>query len=121
MAAATDVGDVIESWEDLYVDDDDVDETNVPHSIEFPIKEVEIPKELSKSAVQFELNVNAKIFVPLKNVIPEKSESDMEIQNENRCPHMVADVAKEMIVPCSIQENSVKEFENPLKKFESVR
>ena len=117
MAAATDV-DVIDSWEELYVDDD-VDETIVPYSIEFPIKEVEIPKELSKSAVQFELNVNAKIFVPLKNVITEKSKSDMEIQNENRCPHIVADVAKEMIVPCSIQENLVKEFENPLK-FESV-
>ena len=119
MAAATNVVDVIDSWEDLY-SDDDADETNVPHSIEFPIKEVEIPKELSKSAIQFELNVNANIFVPLKKVITEKSKSDMEIQNENRCPHMDADVAKEVIVPCSIQENSAKEFENPLKKFESV-
>ena len=42
MAAATNVVDVIDSWEDLY-SDDDADETNVPHSIEFPIKEVEIP------------------------------------------------------------------------------
>ena len=117
MAAATNVVDVIDSWEDLY-SDDDADETNVPHSIEFPIKEVEIPKELSKSAIQFELNVNANIFVPLKKVITEKSKSDMEIQNEN--PHMDADVAQEVIVPCSIQDTSVKEFENPLKKFESV-
>ena len=115
MAAATNV-DVVDSWEDLY-SDDEVDETNVPLSIEFPIKEVEIPKELSKS---IELNVNAKIFVPLKKVITEKSKSGMEIQNENRCPHLDADVAKEVIVPCSIQENSVKEFEDPLKKFESV-
>ena len=113
MAAATNVVDVIDSWEDLY-SDDDVDETNVPHSIEFPIKEVEIPKELSKSAIQFELNVNANIFVPLKKVITEKSKSDMEF------PHMDADVAQEVIVPCSIQDTSVKEFENPLKKFESV-
>ena len=111
MAAASNV-DVIDSWEDLDVD---VDETNVPRSIDYPVKEVEIPKKLSKS-IQFPLNINAKVFEPLTEVVTEKSKP--EIQNEGGCQVVKKNVTTNHQEDTILSENRNFNISIGQKKYE---